>query len=102
MYAYYMLLLNAWVLLVLKTGREVYERYQAVKFYKSPPKDKAQHDPPLACKYQHPWGLCEECNMFSIVGDFDSKLVKNDFSTPFLNASFGNGWLPNLISLLKW
>ena len=67
---------------------EDYERYQAVKFYKSPP--KRQTPTWSSTGMQIPTSLRtvkyllgEECNMFSIVGDFDSKLVKNDFFTPF-------------------
>ena len=51
------------------------------KFCKSPPKDKAQLDPTNSVQIPTSlrtvkWLLGEESNVFSVVGHFDSKLVK--------------------------
>lgn len=51
------------------------------KFCKSPPKEKAQLDPTNSVQIPTSlrtvkWLLGEESNVFSVVGDFDSKLVK--------------------------
>lgn len=51
------------------------------KFWKSPPKDKGQLDPTNSVQIPTSlrtvkWLLGEESNVFSVVGDFDSKLVK--------------------------